>query len=77
MFTLFTLLAYLNLNYTPHYSRTRFVARRTARPRGGIRTGAPLDDQSMAQLDELLVPPAGATLPSTNEMEQEGNEFFK
>ena len=53
------------------------MARRTARPRGGIRTGAPLDDQSVAQLDELLVPPAGATLPSTNEMEQEGNEFFK
>ena len=47
----------------------------TARPRGGIRTGAPLDDQSMAQLDELLVPPAGATLPSTSEMEQEDDDF--
>ena len=49
----------------------------TARPRGGIRTGAPLDDQSMAQLDELLVPPAGATLPSHNEMEHDGYELFK
>ena len=47
----------------------------TARPRGGIRIGAPLDDPSMAQLDELLVPPAGATLPSTSEMEQENDEF--
>ena len=49
----------------------------TARPRGGIRIGAPLDDQSIAQLDELLVPPAGATLPSTSEMEQENYDLFK
>ena len=49
----------------------------TARPRGGIRIGAPLDDPSMAQLDELLVPPAGATLPSTSEMEQENDNLFK
>ena len=49
----------------------------TARPRGGIRIGAPLDDPSMAQLDELLVPPAGATLPSTSEMEQESYDLFK
>ena len=48
----------------------------TARPRGGIRIGAPLDDQSIAQLDELLVPPAGATLPSASEMEQEDGEFI-
>ena len=46
-----------------------------ARLHGGIRIGAPLDDPSMAQLDELLVPPAGATLPSTSEMEQENDEF--
>ena len=49
----------------------------TARPRGGIRIGAPLDDPSMAQLDELLVPPAGATLPSTSEMELENDNLFK
>ena len=48
-----------------------------ARLRGGIRIGAPLDDPSMAQLDELLVPPAGATLPSTSEMEQENYDLFK
>jgi len=49
----------------------------TVRPRGGIRTGAPLDDQSMAQLDELLMPPAGAMPPGPNEMEEEDDEFFK
>ena len=49
----------------------------TARPRGGIRAGAPLDDQSMAQLNELLMPPAGATLPNASEMEQEGYGLFK
>ena len=47
----------------------------TARPRGGIRTGAPLDDQSMAQLDELLMPPAGAMPPGPNEMEED--DLFK
>ena len=32
---------------------------------------------TMAQLDELLVPPAGATLPSTSEMELENDNLFK
>ena len=32
----------------------------TTRPRGGIRSGAAVDDRSMARLDAILVPPAGA-----------------
>ena len=48
-----------------------------ARLRGGIRSGAAVDEQSMARLDAILMPPAGATLPSTSEMEQENHDLFK
>ena len=48
----------------------------TARSRGGIRTGAPLDDQSMAQLNELLMPLAGAMPPDRTAMEQEEFRLF-
>ena len=37
--------------------------------------GAAVDDQSMAQLDELLMPPAGAMPPGPNEMEED--DLFK
>ena len=48
----------------------------TARSRGGTRTGAPLDDQSMAQLNSLLMLPAGAMPPNHIEMEQEEFSLF-
>ena len=49
----------------------------TARPRGGIRSGAAVDDQSMARLDAILVPPAGAMPPGRNEMEHDGYKLFE
>lgn len=48
-----------------------------ARPRGGIRSGAAVDDQSMARLDAILVPPAGAMPPGHNEMEHDGYKLFE
>ena len=49
---------------------------RAARPRGGIRSGAAVDDQFMAQLDAILVQPASVT-PLNNEMEQDDYNLFK
>jgi len=46
-----------------------------ARLRGGIRSGAAVDDQSMARLDAILMPPAGAMPPGPNEMEED--DLFK
>ena len=48
----------------------------TARLHGGIRIGAPVDDQSMAQLDSLVMLPAGAMPPNHIEMEQEEFNLF-
>ena len=48
-----------------------------ARPRGGIRSGAAVDDHSMARLDAILVPPASETLPNHSEMEFDGYGLFK
>ena len=48
-----------------------------ARPRGGIRSGAAVDDQSMARLDAMLMPPAGAMPPNHSEMEHEGYKLFE
>ena len=49
---------------------------RAARPRGGIRSGAAVDDQFMAQLDAILVQPASVT-PLNDEMEQDKYDLFK
>ena len=49
---------------------------RAARPCGGIRSGAAVDDQFMAQLDAILVQPADVT-PLNNEMEQDDYNLFK
>ena len=49
---------------------------RAARPRGGIRSEAAVDDQSMAQLDTILVQPASVT-PLNDEMEQDKYDLFK
>ena len=48
-----------------------------ARSRGGIRSGAAVDDQAMARLDAMLMPPASETLPSHNEMEHDGYKLFQ
>ena len=50
---------------------------RAARPRGSIRSGAAVDDQSMAQLDAILVQPASVTPLNDDEMEQDGYKLFK
>ena len=48
-----------------------------ARLRGGIRSGAAVDEQSMARLDAILMPPAGTMPPGPDEMEQENYDLFK
>ena len=50
---------------------------RAARPRGGIRSEVAVDDQSMAQLDAILVQPASVTPLNDDKMEQDGYELFK
>ena len=38
---------------------------------------AAVDDQSMARLDAMLMPPAGAMPPNHSEMEHEGYKLFE